>query len=62
MKLKKITFKEALIILSEGGKIYLDPEEYKDHPPIYLDDKKGIMNADYMDVVDLPHFGWYAEG
>lgn len=62
MKLKKITFKEALVILSKGGNIYLDPEEYKNHPPIYLDDKQGIMNTGYMELVDFPHFDWYAAG
>ncbi len=40
----------------------LDPEEYKNHPPIYLDDKQGIMNTGYMELVDFPHFDWYAAG
>lgn len=47
------------MVLSKGEKIYLDPQEYKDHPPIYLDDKKGIMNIGYMELVDFPHFDWY---
>lgn len=61
MSLKQITFKEALVILARGGKIYHDPEEHKNYPPIYLDDKERIMNAGYMELIDFPHVKWFAE-
>lgn len=61
MELKKIAFRHALVILSKGGRIYLDPDEYKDHEPIYLDEKDRFVNIGYMDLVDFPHFEWYVE-
>lgn len=61
MKLKPITFREALVVLSEGGKIHLDPTEHKNHEPIFLNEKGGFQNIGYMELVDFPDFNWYVE-
>lgn len=61
MKLKPITFREALVVLSKGGKIYPDPTEYNNHDPVYLNDKDNFQNIGYMEIVDLPDFKWYVE-